>query len=299
MILLTIKSRGGGNTVPITVMGFMVWGILRSGSTWFKVKKVSKSIRKDPSNEKMEKYVKFMEKIGIPNHPSIWGDLRETYRQVSEREDIDYNLKFQLFEALRVKGTKGIYPPRKSVNISNEEKEEKIRQAGEEGERQVAYALKWLDKNKFKVFNNIRLSNGGESQEFDNIVVGDKAVFNIETKNYIGDLTIDQEGNWYRIVNGNKSGTENPVFQVKRHNKVLNNVLESKIPIVDLIVWTNVESVIEGAQYSPVKVLKVDQLTYFIESFNEGKDLAREEISFAIGVVEKNRIKQSEVGVFS
>ena len=98
--------------------------------------------------------------------------------------------------------------------------------------------------------------------------LGDKGVFNIEAKNYIGDLTIDEEGNWYRVVNGQKFGTENPVFQVKRHNKVLNNILESKIPIIDLIVWTNVESIIEGAQYSPVKVLKVDQLTYFIESFN-------------------------------
>lgn len=288
IIFLSLNLRGG-NIVPLTVMGLFIWYSLKIGNTWFKIKEVSKSIRRKPSNEGIKKYVHFIEKTGIPNYPGMWGTLRETYRQISERDDIDYNLKLQLFEALRVKGTKGVYPPRKSSGISDEEK---IRQAGEERERQVSYALKWLDRDKFKVFSNIRLSDGGEPQEFDTIVVGDKAVFNIETKNYIGDLTIDREGNWYRIVNGKKSGTENPVFQVKRHNKVLENVLESKIPIVDLIVWTNVESVIEGAQYSPVKVLKVDQLTYFIENYNEGEDLSREEISFAIEAIERNKNKK-------
>jgi hypothetical protein len=149
-------------------------------------------------------------------------------------------------------------------SISQEEQEVKIRQAGEKGEKDVAYALEWLDKNRFQSFKNIRLSHGGESQEFDNIVVGDKAVFNIETKNYIGDLTIDEDGNWYRIVNGHKSGMESPVFQVKRHNKILNNILGSKVTIVDLIVWANVSSVIEGIKNFPVKVIKADQLNHKI-----------------------------------
>lgn len=166
--------------------------------------------------------------------------------------------------------------------MSREEQEEKIRQAGEKGEKDVAYALEWLDKNRFKVFRNLRLTDGGESQEFDSIVVGDKAVFNIETKNYIGDLTIDEEGNWYRIVNDRKSGMESPVFQVKRHNKVLNNILESKVPIVDLLVWANVSSVIEGVRNSSIKVIKVDQLMNYIDNFDGGRNLSEEERLFAI-----------------
>ena len=125
-----------------------------------------------------------------------------------------------------------------------------------------------------------------EAQEFDSIVIGDKAVFNIETKNYIGDLVIDEQGNWYRLVNGHKFGTENPIFQVKRHNRVLNNILGGGVPIVDLVVWSNLESIIEGAHYSPVKVIKLDQLTYFIESFNEGRNLTREEINLIIKRIE-------------
>ncbi len=187
-------------------------------------------------------------------------------------------------ETLRKKGTSGVHPPRQNNNAYSEEK---IRKAGQEGEKQVGYALKWLDKKRFKVFNNVKLSDGGEPQEFDSIVVGDRAIFNIETKNYIGDLTIDIEGNWYRIVNSQKIGTENPVFQIQRHHKVLDNILEGKLPIVDLVIWANVESIIEGALNSPVKIIKVDQLTYFIENYKEGRELSKEERDLAVNKIKK------------
>ncbi|HOA81855.1 MAG TPA: nuclease-related domain-containing protein, partial [Defluviitaleaceae bacterium] len=212
-----------------------------------------------------------------------WQALRQTYYIVKDLDHIDYDLRVELCEVLRKKGTSGVHPPRQYHYKS---KEERIKNAGQEGEKQLTYALKWLDKNKFKVFNNIKLSDGGEAQEFDSIVIGDKAVFNIETKNYIGDLVIDEQGNWYRLVNGHKFGTENPIFQVKRHNRVLNNILGGGVPIVDLVVWSNLESIIEGAHYSPVKVIKLDQLTYFIESFNEGRNLTREEINLIIKRIE-------------
>ena len=159
----------------------------------------------------------------------------------------------ELCELLQKKGVSGIYYTKR---FSKEEQEERIRQAGEKGEKDVAHALEWLDKNRFKVFTDVRLPYAGKSQQFDTIIVGDKALFNIETKNFIGNLTIDEEGNWYRTVGGSKIGTENVNFQVRRHNKVLNNILEGELPIVDLIVWSNVESIIEGAQYSSTRIIK-------------------------------------------
>ena len=170
-------------------------------------------------------------------------------------------------------------------NIIINLKKKELKMQAKKG-KTINLCIKVVRQNKFKVFNNIKLSDGGEAQEFDSIVIGDKAVFNIETKNYIGDLVIDEQGNWYRLVNGHKFGTENPIFQVKRHNRVLNNILGGGVPIVDLVVWSNLESIIEGAHYSPVKVIKLDQLTYFIESFNEGRNLTREEINLIIKRIE-------------
>lgn len=259
---------------------------IRQGMQWRKLNKLSKEIRINPSNENVRAFTYVLKKTSVTNHPKNWTFLRQTYLSVKDVESVDYELRLQLCELLTKKGTNGVYPPRQNYQ---QHSEEKIKQAGEEGEKQVAYALKWLDKKRFKVFNNLRLSDGGESQEFDSIVVGDKAIFNIETKNYIGDLTIDEEGNWYRIVNGNKTGTENPVFQVRRHHAVLDNVLEGRLPIVDLVVWANVESIIEGAANSPVKVIKVDQLTYFIENFDEGTSLSNEDINFAVKKIQTRR----------
>ena len=252
---------------PVITIGIfftiVIWIFITQVKKLRKSHRLCKEIRQNPSNENVKAYVSLVKKISIPNHPSWWNTLRQTYYVVRDLESIDYDIRVKLCEVLQKKGVSGVHHPKQ---YHYQQSEEKIRQAGQEGEKQVAYALKWLDKNRFKVFNNIKLSDGGEPQEFDSIVIGDQAAFNIETKNYIGDLTIDEEGNWYRIVNGNKFGTENPIFQVKRHHKVLHNILEGKLPIVDLIVWTNIESVIEGVQYSPVKVIKIDQLHILLKA---------------------------------
>ncbi|HOK42242.1 MAG TPA: nuclease-related domain-containing protein [Thermoclostridium caenicola] len=247
-----------------------------------------RAVMRKPSNETVQAFIAQVKRTIINNHPRSWNSLRQAYYAVKDAENVDFELRLKLCEVLQKKGVNGVHPPRQPHYLQNEEK---IKQAGQEGEKKVAYALKWLDRNRFKVFANIRLSDSGEAQEFDSIVIGDKAVFNIEIKNYTGNLTIDQEGNWYRVVNGHKTGMENPVFQVKRHHKVLNNILEGKIPIVDLIVWANIESVIEGAQYSLVKVIKVDQLTHFIENYDEGRSLSKEETAFAISRIQSSMQK--------
>jgi len=62
------------------------------------------------------------------------------------------------------------------------------------------------------------------------------------------------------------------------------------LPIVNLIVWANVDSVIEGVQNSLVKVIKVDQLTYFIDNYKEGQKLSEEDRIFAIRAIEKSAV---------
>ena len=73
------------------------------------------------------------------------------------------------------KGDNGVHPPRQYHYKS---KEEELMQA-KKG-KTINLCIKWLDKNKFKVFNNI--NSRMEAQEFDSIVIGDKAVFNVKLK---------------------------------------------------------------------------------------------------------------------
>lgn len=260
----------------------------------YKIPRLGASLMKKPSNKKVKKYIDFLKRRWFrTNSRGRWNSLRQTYNMVSKNEEIDIELVNQWCELLHKKGTSGIYY---SKRLSKEEQDKKIRKAGEKGEEDAAYALEWLDRSRFKIFSDVRLPYNGKSQQFDNIIVGDKAVFNLETKNFIGNLVIDEEGNWYRTIGDKKTGTENVNFQVRRHNKVLNSILEDKLPIVDLIVWTNVESIIEGAQYSSTKIIKVDQLVEFVEGYNDGVGLSQEEIDFAIKTIEKNMIHTSKVG---
>ncbi|AVX40811.1 Nuclease-related domain-containing protein (plasmid) [Carboxydocella thermautotrophica] len=145
--------------------------------------------------------------------------------------------------------------------------EEAIIRAGEQGEAEVSYVLKWLPGDKYKVYNDIALKvNGYETQQFDHIVVGDNGVFHIETKNYSGKIVIYPNGNWVREKEGKTEGLENPSFQVLRHRRVLEELLGGHVPIVDVVVIANKGAIIEGSEHSTIPVIKSDVLLHFIEN---------------------------------
>jgi|GEM_PF-394235 len=152
--------------------------------------------------------------------------------------------------------------------------EEKARESGKEGEANVRYHLKWLDG--YKVLNNVRLPNPLEPQEFDHIVIGPNGVFHLETKNYGGEygakIIINKEGDWSISQNGYSRGIENPLFQVRRHEKVLKEFLgkefpQMNIPIKEIVVLSNEKTILEGQENSPITVLKVERLNDFIMGY--------------------------------
>lgn len=287
-VMVAIAQRDS-SVFYIVLPGLFGTGLLGVITKELRFRKLTKEIRSEPSSDNIKEYIRVTKKMkGISEPPSFWSGIIKTYMAAITPDHIDFDLKVELFETLKMIGTRGIPYPRQSNQVINQNREERIKEAGEEGERQVAHALDWLDKSRFKVYSDIRLPYQGRSQQFDTVIVGDKAVFNIETKNLSGDLTIDQEGNWYRVNGETKTGTDNVNFQVKRHNKVLSGVLEDKVPIVDLIVWANIASVLEGTENSPTKIIKVDQLVDYIEEYNEGRSLSPEEISLAKRLIEEN-----------
>lgn len=159
------------------------------------------------------------------------------------------------------------------------------KQKGESGEKEVEYALKWLDK-KYIVINGksddkghkgkILLYNAqfiDEKQEFDHIVIGKQAIFLIETKNYVGKIEIDKNGNWIRTKkDGKKFGERNPIQQIRRHEKLMSSIIKD-IPIVSIICIANPQVIIEGVENSKVPVIKSDLLTDYIESYKTDKRL--------------------------
>ena len=88
-------------------------------------------------------------------------------------------------------------------SIRSNEKYAWDKQSGNKGEEKVDYALKWLDKSYIQIEkkSNDKVGNKcifikndnfiDEKQEYDHLIVSNKGVFNIETKNYTGKLDID------------------------------------------------------------------------------------------------------------
>ncbi|MBD5395548.1 MAG: hypothetical protein HDR23_09130 [Lachnospiraceae bacterium] len=185
------------------------------------------------------------------------------------------------------------------------EKYMKSRRKGLRGEKEVDYALKWLDKNYVTVpkitdrrhrMKTIALINPDfkdESQEYDHIVIGRQGVFAIETKDYSGSLNIDTYGNWIRRKeDGIRVGERNPLQQIDRHVKLLRSFLKDDIPVIAVICIANRETIIEGQEHCPIPLIKSDMLARFIEDYPlGGRELSEDEIKECLSAIEDHRYR--------
>ena len=193
--------------------------------------------------------------------------------------------------------------PQEAYEIQKETKYLKNREMGEYGEKEVDYALKWLDQSyilvpklpdKKRRINSIKLYNPdfiNEAQEYDHIVIGKQGVFCIETKTYTGIIKIDVDGNWIRSKDGQAwIGEKNPIMQVDRHKKLLQSFLRD-IPVVGLICIANSKVIIEGIENSLIPLIKFDLLVRKIENWPlPDKPLSEKEIQDCLQLIESHRV---------
>lgn len=167
---------------------------------------------------------------------------------------------------------------KKYIHIQNQK-------SGNIGEKEVNYALKWLDKSYIVIkgeyseeCNNekVVLYNPqyiDEPQEYDHIVIGKQGVFLIETKNYSGKIIIDTAGNWIRIKkDGQEVGERNPFQQILRHEKLIKSMID--VPVMSILCIANPKAVIKGARNSKVPIIKVDLLVDYIETYKSKRELS-------------------------
>ena len=187
---------------------------------------------------------------------------------------------------------------------SNEDKSKQPNDAtenfGEKGELNVDYALKWLPKeyssvrknNNQKIFlKDTKISN--EKQEIDHIVVGPNGVFSIETKYLKGNIKIDPNGNWSRVVEDDKiEGIKNPIQQVDRHHLIVSSILSDIVKdedIHDIICLAYDTCTIEGIENSEIPVVKSDMITRHIKKTTSSKTYSQEDIEKILARIEAFR----------
>lgn len=109
------------------------------------------------------------------------------------------------------------------------------------GEKSVAFFLSQLDKDNYKVINDIILQAGNKTTQIDHIVVSNYGIFVIETKNYKGWIFGNENSRyWTQVIYKRKEKLYNPIKQNYGHIKALKKILSDfdNLKFYSIIVFT-------------------------------------------------------------
>ena len=175
------------------------------------------------------------------------------------------------------------------------ENEIKFATLGEFGEQSIAFELKNSGMPMY-ILHDIYLEVDGLSAQIDYIVVTRKVIFIIECKNLIGNIEIDNQGNFIRSYKFNgrqiKEGIYSPITQNQRHLDVIKRIKRaSKSSTISKFLFDkyfddNYKSIVVLANPKTIlnskfakkevkdKVIRADQLINYIKEVNNKSNVA-------------------------
>lgn len=169
---------------------------------------------------------------------------------------------------------------------------------GHMGESIVKIKLNSLDKEKYKVINNLVLENAGgttKSTQIDHLVVSTFGIFSIETKNYKGWIFGSEFGkNWTQNIYGNKKTFMNPILQNYAHIKAVENILKDSYPEMKYfsIVAFSPEAEIKVKLKESI-VCKMSEVAKEIEKLSDEEIIDKAELEKILEIIRANRLNIS------
>lgn len=173
---------------------------------------------------------------------------------------------------------------RLSIKLKEGEKKERIRKdiqllkAGIKGEKKVYFEL----KNSFIPFiglHDIRIEQGNYVAQMDYVIITNKFILILETKQLSGDITINQDGDFTRVFKNKygkiykTEGIYSPISQNQRHVRILRdflikNKIIRRMQVISLVVSTN-EKMLIGKDKCPPniygQIYRYDQITEYLK----------------------------------
>ena len=113
---------------------------------------------------------------------------------------------------------------------------------GSLGEKQVSKLLQSLDPKRYVLLNDLYIPReNGTTTQIDHVVISDKGLFVIETKNYNGWIFGSQNSkHWTQVIYKRKEKFYNPIWQNSGHLKELRHFLGDSyndLPMYSIIVF--------------------------------------------------------------
>ena len=139
---------------------------------------------------------------------------------------------------------------------------------GDKGEELVINELEKMNDEQYLINNLIILSDNDVSHQFDHILIRHNGVFIIETKNYFGKITGNQDDTyWYKTyINKRKVIKDkfmNPIKQNNAHIRVLKKLIGKDIPFINFVVFVNNDV----SHLGIYRVVNLDQLNIRIKTW--------------------------------
>ena len=110
---------------------------------------------------------------------------------------------------------------------------------GNKGEEKVKKVLESI-KEYHLVFNNISFKNSRSemTHQVDHILIHPNGIFVIETKNYSGEIIVQNDGkNWYKKLGGKTEKISSPVYQNKSHAVTVYKAINGYVKVIPVVVF--------------------------------------------------------------
>ena len=187
------------------------------------------------------------------------------------KTDSDLQKKIEKLSELQTK-----YPNNKKIELDL-----MLCKLGLAGENEIEYELKNANLGMY-VLHDITIKYEDLTAQIDYIVVTTGKIYLIECKNMVGNITVNERGDFIREINHQKEGIYSPLRQAERHVEILKKIWLSRKGIfhkvfqegkfdywyVPLVVIANQKSIL-NTRYAPLeikqKVIKADQLINYIK----------------------------------
>jgi ribonuclease D len=175
-------------------------------------------------------------------------------------------------------------------------KEIRAMKRGLHGEKTVDFELKNCN-SPFLYLHDVRIEYDERSSQIDYLVITKKYICVIETKQLLGDVNINSDGEFIRVYknkNGyeNKEGMLSPIEQNKKHVNLIKRILKEvfecdNIPVKSLVIMANPKAIIRK-KYAPEEIqnqiIRAENLGNYIENLDNElkKTVFKEEVAFKI-----------------
>lgn len=160
--------------------------------------------------------------------------------------------------------------PLDSILVEDEITTNSMEAKGREGEEEITKVLHHLP-GKFLLYNNLYLPMGQDKwTEADIVVVHEKAIFVIESKNYSGEISGSTNDKFWQKSYSTTYNQRfyNPIMQNATHIRALKKVV-GQVPIFSIIVFGHeAELYVEQMPANDVYVCKVTQLKFLWDLLN-------------------------------